>query len=839
MAKGSSHIGPEGHVLHLPPLVVFNFFVLSYNYGVVIQQLIDYINQSRKSGIEDGAIRQALLGSGYSVQDIEEAFGGSGPTTIFPQAGLSEIKKPRFSFKFPKKLFKTLLILIIIVAVVIGGYYALAQYFPQYAKYAQPYLGPVLDPVLDAINSIANNLPFVGGTPYSSDDILKAFEKTVLIDSAKYNASLYVETQDKDTNLKPLVVKIPQGEVPEDLKKAITSYNYYPYSGIKSGDVSNDNFVVVDLIELKPAMDAKATDRAKLQLTTSILEELGNFYNKNQRDPAILSELKVANTSLYPTYGYSQWGSLEGKYFTYSVAPDLKSFELTITLDSKQSIEGIKNTIEILKKSPYYGNKFNEGSIIFDGDKVIFNERSVSFAYNLSYGTIGAQSVAEQIASLFSDGSYGGYLSYIPGWFKLNLNVGGIMQSKDSKAFYIQLGGKADFDDLVVEADFEFTNVDKESFFRINNFPSIFMDVSKVREEWIKLPTANKSSDPVYFDSDYYSSYAGSIQDIITKYREKSDRQLDQLRKLASIAEQEKIITAVGATIREEVSGKKAYKYLTTIDENKLPVFYEKAAAQLKEYGDEALVQENELTKVFFNSDGFKEIIKYLKDISDFYIWVDTSGYIIKFQYNLKYIPHTSSESQKVSNKQFYISSSIELSEINKDLEVKKPDKYIEWKEAESKLFGVTKELITTSREKARDAKRIADVNQLRVAAEMYFDDHNGAYPKELSISNLKQYFSSLDVPKDPITGKPYNYAYYPADKPTGFQIWTELEKSNSSALSSDADINSDKSRWVGAKLDASKEGTESCTQPYDNGNARDCIYDQGTSDAYNYKNGF
>ncbi len=760
------------------------------------QQLSDYIKKSRESGAEDGAIKQVLLDSGYLVQDIEEAMSDLGIesnvlentqnlTPFFLRKYFEELL--RFSLKLGRTT-KIFTIFLIVVAIIIGGYF------------------------------------FVSGAPYKPDDILKAFEKTALIDSAKYNASIYIETQDKDPVLRPLVVKIPQGEVPDELKKAINSYDYS--GSIKSGEPNYGNAIVVDLYELKPAMDVKAMDKAKLQLASSILSELGRYYAKNLKDPATLSELNVQGNTDYG-FSYPQWVSLEGKYYTYIAAPDQKSFKLTITLDSKLSIDSLKKTIETLKKNPYYGSKFNEGSVVFEGNKVIFNEQSINLAYNLTYLGIASPSLVEQIASLFSEGSYGGYLSYIPGRFKLNLNVSGIMQSKDSKSFYIQLGGKADFQDLVVEADFEFTNVDKESFFKINKFPSIFMDTSKVRGDWIKLPTASKSADSSYSGADYYSSYAGLVQEEITNYRSKSDRNFAQLQKLASIAEQEKIITGVGSPTKENVNSMTAYKYLVTIDENKLSDFYEKAAAELKEYGDNALIQENELTKILFNSNGFKEIIKYLKDVSDYYVWVDAKGYIIKYQYNLKYIPYASSDSQKTSNKQFYISTGVELSDINKTLEVKKPSKYIEWKEAASKLFGVSEEQITSAQTKATDAKRIADVNQLRSAVELYFDD-NGSYPTAINITNFKKYFSSSNVPKDPVTGKDYNYAYYPATKPTKFHLWTELESKSSSALSADADRNSDLPGWIGNKINASKPGTESCTASYNNDTARDCIYDIG-----------
>ena len=120
---------------------------------MVNQQLVDYIKQSRQSGVEDSAIRQALLGSGYSVQDIEEGLNQNASGL-----GLEQLSpKSRFSFKFPRKLVKILAIFVIVLVAVIGGYFALANYFPQYAKYVQPYLESVMATyakIQDTINSI-------------------------------------------------------------------------------------------------------------------------------------------------------------------------------------------------------------------------------------------------------------------------------------------------------------------------------------------------------------------------------------------------------------------------------------------------------------------------------------------------------------------------------------------------------------------------------------------------------------------------------------------------------------------------------------------------------------
>ena len=53
------------------------------------------------------------------------------------------------------------------------------------------------------------------------------------------------------------------------------------------------------------------------------------------------------------------------------------------------------------------------------------------------------------------------------------------------------------------------------------------------------------------------------------------------------------------------------------------------------------------------------------------------------------------------------------------------------------------------ARAKARDAKRIADVNQVRSALELYFDD-NGSYQATNVMTGLKPTYL-INIPKDPI----------------------------------------------------------------------------------------
>ena len=125
------------------------------------------------------------------------------------------------------------------------------------------------------------------------------------------------------------------------------------------------------------------------------------------------------------------------------------------------------------------------------------------------------------------------------------------------------------------------------------------------------------------------------------------------------------------------------------------------------------------------------------------------------------------------------------------------------------------------ARQRARDAKRIVDVSQVRTAVELSFDD-NGQYPQvanfaALGVILVPKYMTQL--PTDPLnTGNySYNYAYSGMIK---YHLWAELEQS-AAALKSDADI--DSTGWTGQTRNGADANGVNCTT-----GAIDCVYDQG-----------
>ncbi len=80
---------------------------------------------------------------------------------------------------------------------------------------------------------------------------------------------------------------------------------------------------------------------------------------------------------------------------------------------------------------------------------------------------------------------------------------------------------------------------------------------------------------------------------------------------------------------------------------------------------------------------------------------------------------------------------------------------------------------------KARDAKRKQDINNIKKALQLYYED-NDIYPNTIDISTMGTYISS--IPQDP-KGENYIYAFTPGTcPPTCYKITACLENPNDSS---------------------------------------------------------
>lgn len=107
-------------------------------------------------------------------------------------------------------------------------------------------------------------------------------------------------------------------------------------------------------------------------------------------------------------------------------------------------------------------------------------------------------------------------------------------------------------------------------------------------------------------------------------------------------------------------------------------------------------------------------------------------------------------------------------------------------------LASIVLASLDSARKKGRDARRVADVKQLQLALELYYDQNN-QFPTALSTTTLVAGNFISSVPSDPQTGAAYSYAGLQGSASSAatcasYHLGATLENTSNTALSTDTD---------------------------------------------------
>jgi type II secretion system protein G len=100
-------------------------------------------------------------------------------------------------------------------------------------------------------------------------------------------------------------------------------------------------------------------------------------------------------------------------------------------------------------------------------------------------------------------------------------------------------------------------------------------------------------------------------------------------------------------------------------------------------------------------------------------------------------------------------------------------------------LSSVVLASLNSARQKSRDARRISDLSQVKLALELYFDAHN-AYPTTAQGTAILVTENFLGTaPTAPLAGEVYTYEHIDG---TNYVLMADLEDPNNSVLDTDVD---------------------------------------------------
>lgn len=149
-------------------------------------------------------------------------------------------------------------------------------------------------------------------------------------------------------------------------------------------------------------------------------------------------------------------------------------------------------------------------------------------------------------------------------------------------------------------------------------------------------------------------------------------------------------------------------------------------------------------------------------------------------------------------------------------------------------LASIVLASLDSARKKGRDARRVADIKQLQLALELYYDAHNAfpavIYPASGVSALVSENFIST-MPTDPqTTGAAYSYAGLKGSAATAatcasYHLGATLENGSNSALSTDTDGVADTSA-MGTPVTGGTADGQVCTGSAVDFSGADPVYD-------------
>jgi hypothetical protein len=359
--------------------------------------------------------------------------------------------------------------------------------------------------------------------------------------------------------------------------------------------------------------------------------------------------------------------------------------------------------------------------------------------------------------------------AYLPSEILVRVTAGGSTANTDETNTDGKFHASADImlADFSLSAGAELLKKGENAYFRINKSPSLFFDLSALKDKWVAITPQDSGSAAGFMDPEY-------IQKFLSEKRGENSNGLEQLRLFYGMAHEEGAIATVGNPTSERLNGQNTRLFRLALAHEKLPALYARAARELEEkYGTNAIVKFDQKTADYLVSPEWNKLAEYLAENTTFEVWLDAkTGQLAKFSASIRVIPPD--EVQKLKNIQYVLRFDLALTDVNRPVVIDAPMDAMSWDDAVILLSGKSREEVFAERQ----ARNISDI---RRALDTYHE-YASAYPNTLdelivSYEDLYAKFPTDDtfaemraesfgssklldkVPSDAYTKETYNYS--------------------------------------------------------------------------------
>lgn len=515
--------------------------------------------------------------------------------------------------------------------------------------------------------------------------------------------------------------------------------------GVVDRDKDAQPFAIKEMSNAALLKRQYENDSQRLEDVGEIISELNHgagysYYsstkNKDLKSyPANINNLFGGDTKTEYSRTYSIKDPKTGRMYTYRIMDGGKNFALTVNFETEEAIKRIN----------MYENKGDEDKdgaapTTIAGRTVTFSKDSDNYIYMSS-------EPPKPFFELLSD-----YLRMVPPELKIRAVVGATTEVKQDMMADWKFNAEAegDFGDLSYKANVDALRKDDTYYFRLNNFPSLFLfgDLALIKGKWVSF---NPNTDTFDNDNDYSSlaELGKNAAKMEKDFKENRKKFVKLIKKEIELANQKKLIVFKKKPIIEKINDRQLIRYELSFKKEAILPFYlqlqediknDPALSSYKFPVDQGLID-------YLKSDQFDEVFNYFTQNNTLVLWTDANGYPAIFQETLRIVPPDTAT--QLEGKQIYLTFKTEISAINAKVDIAAPK---ESTPIRSVIEKFNKNIESSdARKKARDARRLSDMRQLVSAQEMYYGE-NDVY----AINKTKAMPTSIGtyitaVPKDPV----------------------------------------------------------------------------------------
>jgi len=455
---------------------------------------------------------------------------------------------------------------------------------------------------------------------YSEDNFLSSLlEKTSQIKSSSYAVSGALEVVLRDANAEPFTLK-------EASNAAELKQKYY-------------------------------NDYERLKNSSSIVSRLNILSNYNTYSSMGLV-VKPYPANIKKIFNNISSGSIVDpvtkKEYEYQATEGGKNFLLTVNFETDYAIKEITTG---------YLSPYKATSTIIVGRKVSFTKDSSSLYMSSEPPKPFLVTLGDELKNLPSDINIKSAIS--ASYETKTEGVGGWLFNIDAEGDF---GG-----DLTYKVNIDALKKD-DYYFKINNFPSLFLfgDLSYVKGKWIKISSQEASSTNKTSYSPL-SSFSDKIPNMEKSYKENSEKAFKFIKKVVTIADEEKLVAFKNKPQAEKVDGRQLIKYELTLRKEAILPFYAKLQDEINKDPDfsnfRSMIDQGLID--YLKSEEFEQVFTYLNNNNSFVFWTDDKGFPAIVQNTTRIVPPDTAAQLK--GKQIDIVFKVIISDINKTLDIKVP----------------------------------------------------------------------------------------------------------------------------------------------------------------------